>query len=71
MFDEWSNEKYDEWDDFSISSYDNEPRINLSHSFSEKDVISGKYPEVEIGSSSDEEAPPVPSHHSLHVRTWS
>lgn len=47
-FDEWSQEHFDEWGD---RDYEPEP---------ETQPAEGKFPEVVIGSSSDEDAPPAP-----------
>jgi hypothetical protein len=61
-FDEWSHEQFDEWqapldmpEACSVPSF-----VPLSSQFSAPPRESGRFPEVIIGSSSDEEAPPVP-----------
>lgn len=64
MFDEWANEKYDEWDEFSVPSSDTDPH-DIGGGVPEIATPAGKYPEVEIDSSSDEDAPPVPQSSQL------
>ncbi|OHT10753.1 hypothetical protein TRFO_19888 [Tritrichomonas foetus] len=70
--DEWDREAFDEWE---IESYDipnDQPMVmpiitqntnNMSQIHN--NPTAGPFPEVEIGSSSDEEAPPIPESSQL------
>ncbi|KAH0790825.1 Carbohydrate binding domain-containing protein [Histomonas meleagridis] len=63
QIDEWANEQdFDEWEmdykGFQIG--DDEQTTCLNPLTPNQNYIQGPYPEVEIGSSSDDEAPPVP-----------
>ncbi|KAK8890959.1 hypothetical protein M9Y10_028160 [Tritrichomonas musculus] len=74
--DEWDNIPFDEWE---VESYENHPIADApcpslnSESMSnppmnadQTNILSPNlYPEVEIGSSSDEEAPPLPESNKL------
>ena len=55
QFDEWGQEPFDEWEDQMYETLtEAQPEVKT------QTTESGRLPEVEIGSSSDEDAPPVP-----------
>ena len=63
QIDEWATEKdFDEWelDYHGFQAEGNEQITSLNSITPPQNYIQGPYPEVEIGSSSDDEAPPVP-----------
>ena len=63
QIDEWATEKdFDEWElgYQGFQTEDNEQTTCLNQLIPTQNNIQGPYPEVEIGSSSDDEAPPVP-----------
>jgi hypothetical protein len=56
-YDEWNQERFDEWQaPVDLGFRDGLMSVDFHRSV----VPSGAFPEVEIGSSSDEDAPPVP-----------
>jgi hypothetical protein len=56
-YDEWNQERFDEWQTPIDLGFRDGP---MSEDFHRSAVPPGAFPEVEIGSSSDEDAPPVP-----------
>lgn len=67
--DGWDNLAFDEWEIESYESHPNKEEANLINTQNETNyqetpqtnyISPNRYPEVEIGSSSDEEAPPLP-----------
>jgi hypothetical protein len=67
QFDEWSQEQFGEWDDMGL------PEGPAAPDFGTGPSPPGAFPEVEIGSSSDDDAPPVPqstqlARENLHLR---
>lgn len=57
QFDEWGQEPFDEWED---QMYETESLTGTISDTHVQNTEAGRLPEVEIGSSSDEDAPPVP-----------